>query len=133
MIFVSLQRNAKNKFVVHIPSIAPVTVVKTSGDDRISWNNTTKQLDISEGLPMGVYEVKLRASNSVSTFTLRDAPTGMDGQWIALCKWINTWQSMECVQRSRHIGLSGRSLVGQSRSCPARTRRLYHHQRKQCG
>jgi hypothetical protein len=45
----------------------PVTVTKTSGDDRITWNSSTHRLDIAAGLAAGVYEVKLRASNSSST------------------------------------------------------------------
>ena len=52
-----------------ITGTTPVTVTKLSGNDLITWNNTDKTLDIAEGLPVGVYEVRLRASNSVSTFT----------------------------------------------------------------
>jgi hypothetical protein len=46
----------------------PITVTKISGNDLITWNNTTKRLDIAAGLPVGVYEVKLRASNSSSSY-----------------------------------------------------------------
>lgn len=53
-----------------ITGTAPVTVAKVSGNDLIAWNNTTKKLDIAEGLTAGVYEVKLTASNNVSTYTL---------------------------------------------------------------
>ena len=57
-----------------ITGTAPVSVKKTAGDDRITWNSSTCCLDISEGLPTGVYKVELTASNAVSsvrfTFTL---------------------------------------------------------------
>jgi len=46
----------------------PVSVTKTSGDDKITWNSQTRQLDIEAGLAIGQYEVVLTASNSVSTF-----------------------------------------------------------------
>jgi hypothetical protein len=50
------------------------TDTKISGNDRITWNNTTKRIDIAAGLPVGVYTVKLEAENSVGryefTFTL---------------------------------------------------------------
>ena len=52
-----------------ITGTTPVTVIKLSGDERITWNNTTKKLDIAAGLPIGVYEVRLQASNEVSSFT----------------------------------------------------------------
>ena len=42
------------------------TVVKTSGDAAITWNNTTKQLDIAAGLAVGTYAVVLTASNGIS-------------------------------------------------------------------
>jgi hypothetical protein len=44
-------------------------VTKPTGDDRIVWNNVTRRLDIAPGLPAGIYEVKLRAENSVSSHT----------------------------------------------------------------
>jgi len=50
-----------------ITGTTPLTVVKTSGNDLITWNNTAKRLDITAGLPVGVYEVVLTASNSVSS------------------------------------------------------------------
>jgi hypothetical protein len=54
---------------------APVTVTKTSGHDNITWNNTTKKLDIASGLPEGTYPVELKAGNGIPpdatlTFTL---------------------------------------------------------------
>ena len=52
----------------------PVTVVKTKGSDSITWNSATHRLDIRAGLPVGIYEVELTASNSAGshrfTFTL---------------------------------------------------------------
>jgi len=39
------------------------TITKTSGDDKIIWNNATKKLDIEAGLPMGSYSIKLKVSN----------------------------------------------------------------------
>jgi hypothetical protein len=58
-----------------ITGTTPVKVTKLSGDDHITWNNSTRRLDIAAGLPAGVYEVKLQATNSASsnhtfTFTL---------------------------------------------------------------
>jgi hypothetical protein len=53
---------------------APVTVSKTSGDSHITWNSTTRRLDIAAGLAAGDYAVTLTATNSVGsaslTFTL---------------------------------------------------------------
>jgi hypothetical protein len=51
------------------------TVTKTSGNDAITWNNSTKKLDIAAGLAAGSYPVGLKASNGVNpnatiTFTL---------------------------------------------------------------
>jgi hypothetical protein len=37
-----------------ITGTAPVSITKTSGDDRIIWNSATKKLDIAAGLPAGV-------------------------------------------------------------------------------
>jgi hypothetical protein len=51
-----------------VTGTSPVTVTKISGDNRITWNSATRKLDIAAGLPTGVYEVKLRASNSGSSF-----------------------------------------------------------------
>jgi hypothetical protein len=51
---------------------SPVKVAKLSGDDRITWNSATKCLDIAAGLPVGIYEVRLRATNAstaIYTFT----------------------------------------------------------------
>jgi len=55
-----------------ITGTTPVTVTKISGNDRITWNNSTRRLDIAAGLAAGVYEVRLRASNvapNMATFT----------------------------------------------------------------
>jgi hypothetical protein len=64
-----------------------VTVTKTSGDAKITWNNETKRLDIASGLAAGTYTVKLKAANGISpdatlTFTLivlAEGDTGMLG------------------------------------------------------
>ena len=58
-----------------ITGTEPVEMIKTSGDDKIIWNNATKQLDIAAGLTAGSYPVILKASNGTSpdvtlTFTL---------------------------------------------------------------
>jgi len=52
-----------------ITGATPVTVTKSSGDDKITWNNSTRKLDIAAGLAAGVYTVKLVATNSVSSYT----------------------------------------------------------------
>lgn len=55
---------------------APVpAVLKASGDVKIAWNDTTKKLDIAQGLEIGNYPVVLTVTNGVvpsatSTFTL---------------------------------------------------------------
>jgi hypothetical protein len=51
------------------------TVTKQSGDAKITWNATTKKLDIKSGLAAGIYPVEIKASNGVNpddifTFTL---------------------------------------------------------------
>jgi len=46
-----------------------ITVTKLSGDSHITWNNTTKSLDIAAGLPLGSYPVQLQAKNSYGTHT----------------------------------------------------------------
>ena len=51
-----------------ISGTTPVTVAKLSGDDRITWNNSTHKLDIAAGLPVGVYEVKLRVENITAKY-----------------------------------------------------------------
>jgi hypothetical protein len=43
----------------------PITVEKTSGDSKITWNDTTKKLDIEAGLAAGDYPVALKVSNGV--------------------------------------------------------------------
>jgi hypothetical protein len=50
-----------------ITGTSPVTVNKTKGDARIAWNASTRQFDIAEGLPVGVYAVELTASNAAGT------------------------------------------------------------------
>ena len=49
-----------------ITGTAPVTVSKTSGDDKITWNDTNKKLDIAAGLTAGSYPVVLTAQNGTS-------------------------------------------------------------------
>ncbi|MEA4969790.1 MAG: leucine-rich repeat protein [Candidatus Pelethousia sp.] len=48
-----------------ITGTEPITVEKISGDSKITWNNSTKKLDIAAGLPAGSYPVTLKASNGV--------------------------------------------------------------------
>ena len=52
-----------------ITGSTPVKVEKVSGTDLIIWNNSTKKLDIAEGLPVGTYSIKLSATNTASTYT----------------------------------------------------------------
>ena len=57
----------------------PVTVTKTAGDAKITWNDATKKLDIAAGLTAGTYPVTLTASNgtppdATATFTLTVTP-----------------------------------------------------------
>jgi hypothetical protein len=52
-----------------ISGSSPVTVVKTSGNARITWNGSTHRLDIAEGLAVGEYEIALRATNSGGSAT----------------------------------------------------------------
>ncbi|MDR2866097.1 MAG: hypothetical protein LBV13_01645 [Methanomassiliicoccaceae archaeon] len=64
-----------------IGGTVPVTVTKTNGDTKITWNDTTKKLDIAPGLTAGTYEVILKASNisgtdAMITFTLTVNPRG---------------------------------------------------------
>ena len=47
-------------------SAAP-TVTKTAGNEKITWNNKTKKLDIAAGLKPGKYPVTLTVKNSVKT------------------------------------------------------------------
>ena len=51
-----------------ISGTTPVTITKVSGKDRITWNNTTRCIDIAAGLPVGEYEVKLLAINAASSY-----------------------------------------------------------------
>jgi hypothetical protein len=55
------------------------TMTKTSGDGKITWNNTTKKLDIAAGLVAGTYPVVLTATSGANTvkftFTLTVADT----------------------------------------------------------
>ena len=58
-----------------VTGTSPVTVTKTAGDAKITWNGTTKKLDIAAGLTEGTYPVTLKASNGTNpdatfTFTL---------------------------------------------------------------
>ncbi|MCL2167191.1 MAG: InlB B-repeat-containing protein, partial [Clostridiales bacterium] len=58
-----------------ISGTGTVTMEKISGDPAITWNDTTKRLDIAAGLPVGSYLVELKASNGTApdatlTFTL---------------------------------------------------------------
>ncbi|MDR0491414.1 MAG: S-layer homology domain-containing protein [Oscillospiraceae bacterium] len=46
------------------------TVTKTSGNTAITWNNTTKKLDIAAGLAAGAYSVVLTATSGTNTATL---------------------------------------------------------------
>lgn len=51
------------------------TVTKMSGDSKITWNSTSKKLNIGVGLPAGTYPVTLKAANGILpdatlTFTL---------------------------------------------------------------
>jgi uncharacterized repeat protein (TIGR02543 family) len=56
-------------------------VTKTSGNANITWNDTTKKLDIAAGLAVGTYIVTLNAANviqpdAVFTFTLTVSAPG---------------------------------------------------------
>ncbi|HWR55310.1 MAG TPA: immunoglobulin domain-containing protein [Negativicutes bacterium] len=44
----------------------PVTVTKTSGNEKITWNDITRKLDIAAGLTAGSYRVVLNAGNGIS-------------------------------------------------------------------
>jgi hypothetical protein len=55
-----------------VSGASPVKVAIVSGNAAITWNATTKRLDIAAGLPAGEYAVVLRATNaapSYATFT----------------------------------------------------------------
>ncbi|SHN57818.1 DUF4073 domain-containing protein [Desulfitobacterium chlororespirans] len=52
--------------VYTITGTAPVTVTKTSGNGSITWNDTTKKLDIAAGLAAGSYPVELTAGNGTA-------------------------------------------------------------------
>ena len=58
--------NATSTGTYTITGTAPVTVTKTSGDSKITWNDTTKTLDIAAGLAVGEYPVTLKAGNGTS-------------------------------------------------------------------
>ena len=63
-----------------ITGSAPVIVSKTSGDASITWNNSTKKLDIVAGLAAGSYPVTFTACNgalpdATVNFTLTVNPT----------------------------------------------------------
>ncbi len=59
--------NATSTGVYTITGKAPVTITKTSGNTSITWNDTTKKLDIAAGLAAGNYTVTLKASNGTTT------------------------------------------------------------------
>jgi len=64
-----------------LSGIPSPSVTKESGDAKISWNYTTKKLDIAAGLAAGTYPVVLKASNgavpdATFTFTLTVSPAG---------------------------------------------------------
>ena len=66
---------ATSSGVFTIAGVPAPTVTKTSGDAKITWNKSTKKLDIAAGLGAGTYTVLLQATNGVSpnasfTFTL---------------------------------------------------------------
>jgi hypothetical protein len=78
---------SSNAFTI-VHSVSGPTVVTTSGNAAITWNNTTLRLDIAAGLPAGTYPVVITAANGVApnatwTFTLtvnnasQAAPTGL--------------------------------------------------------
>jgi hypothetical protein len=64
-----------------ITGTTPIKVTKVSGNDLISWNNTTKRIDIAVGLATGVYVVKLRAENSEGTYTFTFTLTIVEPQY----------------------------------------------------
>lgn len=57
--------SATSTGIYTIMGTAPVTVTKTSGDAKITWDSITKKLDIAEGLTVGSYPVTLTASNGI--------------------------------------------------------------------
>jgi len=76
-----LQRYAATSSGTYTVTGTPVpTVTKQSGPAQITWNDTTKKLDISAGLAEGEYTVQLKASNGTApdatmTFKLTVAKT----------------------------------------------------------
>jgi len=69
------------------------TVTKVSGPTQITWNSSTKQLDIAPSLAAGVYAVVLTASNDIEpdasltfTLTVNAAPTITGATAMALKK-----------------------------------------------
>ena len=58
-----------------------ITVTKLTGDSHITWNNTTKSLDIAAGLPLGSYPVQLQAKNSYGTHTLNFTLTVVEPEY----------------------------------------------------
>ena len=57
--------SAKSTEAYTISGTSPITVTKTSGDSKITWNDTTKKFDIAAGLPIGEYPVVLKLENSI--------------------------------------------------------------------
>jgi hypothetical protein len=51
--------------VYSLAGTTPVAVTKTAGNSRITWNGTTRKLNIAAGLPAGKYSVSLKASNGI--------------------------------------------------------------------
>ena len=70
---------ATSTSVFTVTGTAPVSVMKTTGNAAITWNDGTKKLDIAAGLAAGTYPVTLAASNgtppdATTTFTLTVNP-----------------------------------------------------------
>ena len=76
--------------VYTINGTAPVKVEKIAGDELITWNNSTRTLDIAEGLPVGDYEVKIRATNEVSSFTFTFTLTVEERVYYLDAEWSYT-------------------------------------------
>jgi len=60
---------------------SPAPTVTLTGDSKITWNNSTKKLDIATGLAAGTHVVNMKASNGTPpdanfTFTLIVNPSG---------------------------------------------------------
>ncbi|MCL2317324.1 MAG: Ig-like domain repeat protein, partial [Actinomycetia bacterium] len=128
-------------FVVSGPP--PVTVTKTAGDAKITWNGTTKKLDIAAGLAPGTYPVTLTASNgappdAVVTFTLTvtgvvvSPPSaalwpGSSQQFTAVVTGVNvvpqavTWRVSGATSPSTSITPDGLLAIGADETASAVT------------